>query len=29
MNMDWDYDGRRVYVLMLDYVPKALTLFQH
>jgi hypothetical protein len=29
MNMDWDYDCRRVHVLMLDYVPKALMQFQH
>ncbi len=29
MNMDWDYDGRKVYVSMLDYVPKALTCSQH
>ncbi len=24
MNMDWDYDGRRVHISMLDYVPKVL-----
>ncbi len=29
MNMDWDYDGRKVHVSMLDYVPKALMHFQH
>jgi hypothetical protein len=28
-NMDWDYNGRRVHILMLDYVPKALAHFQH
>jgi hypothetical protein len=29
MNMDWDYNGHKVHVSMLDYVPKALTRFQH
>jgi hypothetical protein len=29
MNMDWDYDGYKVHVSMLDYIPKALTQFQH
>ncbi len=29
MNMDWDYDGCKVHVLMLNYVPKALAHFQH
>jgi hypothetical protein len=29
MNMDWDYDSRKVHISMLDYVPKALTHFQH
>jgi hypothetical protein len=29
MNMDWDYNGHKVHVSMLDYVPKALTCFQH
>jgi hypothetical protein len=29
MNINWDYTGRAVHVLMLDYVPKALTRFQH
>jgi hypothetical protein len=29
MNMDWDYNSRRVHVSMLDYVPEALTRFQH
>jgi hypothetical protein len=28
MNMDWDYDSRRVHGLMLNNVPKALTQFQ-
>jgi hypothetical protein len=29
MNMDWDYDGLRVHISMLDYLPKALARFQH
>jgi hypothetical protein len=29
MNMDWDYNGRRVHTTMLDYLPKALVHFQH
>ncbi len=29
MNMDWDNNGHRVHVLMLDYVPKALAQLQH
>jgi hypothetical protein len=29
MNMDWDYDGRRVNILMLNYISKALTRFQN
>jgi hypothetical protein len=29
MNMDWDYDGGRVHISMLTYVPKALACFQH
>jgi hypothetical protein len=29
MTMAWDYDGRRVYVSVLDCVPKALARFQH
>jgi hypothetical protein len=29
MNMDWDYNGRKVNVSMLDYLPKALVRFQH
>jgi hypothetical protein len=29
MNMDWDYNGCRVHVSMLDYVPEALASFQH
>jgi hypothetical protein len=29
MNMDWDYDGRRVHVSMLNYVSEALMPFQH
>jgi hypothetical protein len=29
MNMDWDYNGHKVHVSMLDYVPEALTHFQH
>jgi hypothetical protein len=29
MNINWDYMGQAVHVSMLDYVPKALTLFQH
>jgi hypothetical protein len=28
MNMDWDYNGRKVHVSTLNYVPKALTHFQ-
>ncbi len=27
--MDWDYDGGKVHVSMLNYIPKALTCFQH
>jgi hypothetical protein len=29
MNMDWDYNGHKVHVSMLDYVSKALMCFQH
>jgi hypothetical protein len=29
VSMSWDNDGCRVHVSMLDYVPKALTHFQH
>jgi hypothetical protein len=29
MNMDWDYNGHKVYVSMLDYVHEALMRFQH
>jgi hypothetical protein len=29
MTIDWDYTGRAVHASMLDYVPKALTRFQH
>jgi hypothetical protein len=29
MNINWDYTGRAVHVSMLDYVPEALTCFQH
>ncbi len=29
MTIDWDYTGQAVHVYMLDYVPKALTSFQH
>jgi hypothetical protein len=29
MTIDWDYMGRAVHASMLDYVPKALTRFQH
>jgi hypothetical protein len=29
MNINWDYTGRAVHVSMLDYLPKALTGFQH
>jgi hypothetical protein len=29
MNIDWDYTGRAVHVSLLDYVPEALTRFQH
>ena len=29
MNMDWDYDGCKVHVSMLNYIPKALTHFQY
>jgi hypothetical protein len=29
MNINWDYMGRAVHVSMLNYVPKALTHFQH
>jgi hypothetical protein len=29
MTMDWDYNGHKVHVSMLDYVPKVLACFQH
>ena len=29
MNIDWDYAGKNVHVSMLEYVPEALTRFQH
>jgi hypothetical protein len=29
MNIDWDYTGQAIHVSMLNYVPKALTRFQH
>jgi hypothetical protein len=29
MNMDWDYNGHKVHLSMLYYIPKALTPFQH
>jgi hypothetical protein len=29
MNVDWGYNGFRVHVSMLDYIPKALKRFQH
>ena len=29
MSIDWDYPERAVHVSMLDYIPKALTRFQH
>jgi hypothetical protein len=29
MDIDWDYEQRKVHVLMLEYVPKALMWFQH
>jgi hypothetical protein len=29
MDIDWDYEQRKVHVLMLEYVPKALMRFQH
>jgi hypothetical protein len=29
MDIDWDYKQRKVHVLMLEYVPKALMRFQH
>jgi hypothetical protein len=29
MNINWDYTGQAVHVLMLDFVSKALTCFQH
>ena len=29
MTIDWDYKGRTVHASMLDYIPKALTRFQH
>jgi hypothetical protein len=29
MNINWDYTGQAVHVSMLNYVPKALTRFQH
>ncbi len=28
-NIDWDYNGRRVHVSMLDYVPEVFACFQH
>ena len=29
MNIDWDYTGKNVHLSMLEYVPEALTRFQH
>ncbi len=29
MNIDWDYNDKKVHVFMLEYVPEALTQFQH
>ena len=29
MTIDWDYVGRAVHASMLDYIPEALTCFQH
>jgi hypothetical protein len=29
MSINWDYTGRAVHVSMLDYIPEALTRFQH
>jgi hypothetical protein len=29
MTIDWDYTGQAVHASMLDYIPKALTCFQH
>ena len=29
MTINWDYTGRAVHASMLDYIPKALTRFQH
>ena len=29
MTIDWDYTGRAVHASMLDYIPEALTRFQH
>ncbi len=29
MDIDWDYEHRKVHVSMLEYVPKALIQFQH
>jgi hypothetical protein len=29
MNIDWDYNDKKVHVSMLEYVPEALTRFQH
>ena len=29
MDIDWDYDGQKVQVSMLDYIPEALARFQH
>jgi hypothetical protein len=29
MNIDWDYTGQAVHISMLNYVPEALTRFQH
>jgi hypothetical protein len=29
MNIDWDYNDKKVHVSMLEYMPEALTQFQH
>jgi hypothetical protein len=29
MTIDWDYEGKTVHASMLDYIPEALTRFQH
>jgi hypothetical protein len=29
IDIDWDYEQRKVHVLMLEYIPEALMLFQH